>query len=234
MLIKRNKYFSAIEEEEYLDQKEFNSKAQKARRRVYDAKVGEARLGRINPNGAETAFIHGKASFPGENVNRVYREGANWHYKTETRPGVSPEKAKMLENNVSKLKGQNPKRFRFQMDLVGGRDELHSTQGYSSDLSKVNQRINAKGLGDREEALEAGKEELRKRKNNGWKSKSNPSASAKSTATASKAVTKNSGKLLKKAGIGALAVGTAAGIGYGAKKLYDKKKKKKNADQGNK
>ena len=33
MLIKRNKYFSAIEEEEYLDQKEFNSKAQKALRK---------------------------------------------------------------------------------------------------------------------------------------------------------------------------------------------------------
>ena len=222
------KRFSSLEE-----QREFNSKSQKRLRRAYDAKVGEARLDRINPNGAETAFIHGKASFPGETVNRVYREGDNWHYKTETRPGVSPEKAKMLENNVSKLKGQNPKRFRFQMDLVGGRDELHSTQGYSNDLSKVNQRINAKGLGDREEALEAGKEELRKRKKNGWKSKSNPSpsASAKSTATASKVVTKNSGKLLKRASIGALAVGTAAGIGYGAKKLYDRKK---NADQGNK
>ena len=41
----------------------------------------------------------------------------------------------------------------------------------------------------------------------------------------SKAVTKNSGKLLKRAGIGALAVGGTAGLAYGAKKLYDKKKK---------
>ena len=224
------KRFSSLEE-----QREFNSKSQKRLRRAYDAKVGEARLDRINPNGAETAFIHGKASFPGENVNRVYREGDNWHYKTETRPGVSPEKAKRLENNAAKLRSQNPKQFRYQMDLVGGRDELHSTQGYSSDLSKVNQRINAKGLGDREEALEAGKEELRRRKKNGWKSKSNPSpsssASIKSTAnnanaTTSKTVTKNSGKLLKKVGIGALAVGGTAGLAYGAKKLYDKKKKK--------
>ena len=55
--------------------------------------------------------------------------------------------------------------------------------------------------------------------------KINPStapAITNATKSGSKLVTNG---LLKKAGIGALAVGTAAGIGYGAKKLYDKKKK---------
>lgn len=176
-------------------QKEFNSKAQKKLRRFYDAEVGADRLYRISPSGAETAYIYGKASYPGENVKRAYREGnSDWHIKTETRPGVSAEKAKRLENNVSKLKSQNPKWFKYQMNLVGGRDRLNSTYGYSDELSKVNHRINARGLGDVEEALEAGKEELRKRKKIGWKSKSNILPSS-----ASKSATKNSSKLLKKA-----------------------------------
>ena len=41
-----------------------------------------------------------------------------------------------------------------------------------------------------------------------------------------KAVTKNSGKLLKRAGIGGAAVLGTAGLAYAGKKLYDKKKQK--------
>ena len=55
-------------------QKEFNSKSQKKLRRCHDYKVGQARIDRINPEGAETAFIYGKASYPGENIKRVYAE----------------------------------------------------------------------------------------------------------------------------------------------------------------
>ena len=214
-------------------QKEFNSKAQKRLRRYHDQKVGQARINRINPEGAETAFIHGMASYPGEKIKRVYREGDNWHFKGELRDGISTEKAKMLENNAAKMRESDPKRWTFHKGLVAGRDELHNTTGYSNDLSNVNHRINARGLGDDKEALEAAKEELRKRKQNGWKSKSNnpspspSSAPIKSTATASKAATKNSSKLLKKVGIGGAAVLGTAGLTYAGKKLYDKKKKDK-------
>lgn len=213
-------------------QKEFNSKTQKRLRRYHDYKVGQARIDRINPEGAETAFIHGMASYPGENIKRVYREGDNWHFKSELRDGVSIEKAKMLENNAAKMRESDPKRWTFHKGLVAGRDELHNTTGYSNDLSNVNHRINARGLGEDKEALEAAKEELRKRKQNGWKSNASKrpspsSAPIKSTATASKAATKNSSKLLKKVGIGGAAVLGTAGLAYAGKKLYDKNKKDK-------
>lgn len=151
-------------------QKEFNSKAQKRLRRYHDYKVGQARIDRINPESAEAAFIHGMASYPGDNIKTVYRKGDNWHFKGELRDGVSIEKADRLENAAARMRESDPKRWTFQKGLVAGRDELHNTTGYSNDLSKVNHRINARGLGDNKKALEVAKEELRKRKQNGWKS----------------------------------------------------------------
>ena len=62
-------------------------------------------------------------------------------------------------------------------------------------------------------------------------SNTNLPAVTNTTKGGSKLVTKNSGKLLKRAGIGALAVGGTAGLAYGAKKLYDKKKKQGNNPQ---
>ena len=54
MLILRNKYFSAIEEEGYLDQKEFNSKAQKALRKKWEIKEG-LKLAQADEFGASMA-----------------------------------------------------------------------------------------------------------------------------------------------------------------------------------
>ena len=178
-------------------QKEFNSKAQKRLRRYHDYKVGQARIDRIHPESAETAFIYGRASYPGENVKRVYREGDNWRFKSELRDGVSLEKAKKLENAAAGMRESDPKRWTFHKGLVAGRDELNNTTGYSNDLSKVNHRINARGLGDNKEALEAAKEELRKRKQNGWKSNAfkktlnNEKVAAKKTKEIAKKLLKN-------------------------------------------
>jgi hypothetical protein len=128
-----------------LRQKEFNSKEQKARRRYKDFKIGEERLSKVSPESAEHAYFHGAASYPGENIKSVYREGENWHYKGELRPGVSPEKAKQLEEAAAK---QDPKRFFFNKNLISGRERQRGTVGYSEDKSRVNQRINARSLGD--------------------------------------------------------------------------------------
>lgn len=62
-------------------------------------------------------------------------------------------------------------------------------------------------------------------------SNTNLPAVTNATKSGSKVVTKNSGKLLKRAGIGALAVGGAAGLAYAGKKLYDKKKQGNNPQQ---
>lgn len=205
-----------------LRQKEFNSKAQKKLRRYYDYKKGAARIDRVNPDSAEAAFLEGKAMYPGEKVNRVFREGDNWHYKTQLRNGVSPEKAKLLESNAANMRNSDPKRWAFHKGLVAGRNENLNKTGYADDLSNINHRINARGIGEEKEALDAGKEILKKKKLNN--PTTNTASKAAKVGTKKATIAKNA-KLLKRVGIGAAAVAGTAGLAYGAKKLYDKKKK---------
>ena len=129
-----------------LRQKEFNSKAQKARRRYMDATIGQDRLKKAGD--AEFAFFEGAASYPGENVKKVSREGLNWHYKTNLRPGVSREKAAEVERRAAKMAKIDLDWHNSTRSMIAGRHKQHSTEGYSKDLSKINQRINARSLGD--------------------------------------------------------------------------------------
>ena len=154
------KLFSTTEimsEESYLEkaysesepeQKEFNSKDQKRRRRYMDVTVGQKRLNKVNPESAEAAYLWGKAAYPGEIIKSAAKEGENMHIKGELRPGVSREKAAELERRAAKMERVNPEWSAGTRALVAGRDTNLSREGYSKDLKNINQRINARHLGD--------------------------------------------------------------------------------------
>ena len=78
----------------------------------------------------------------------MYREGNNFHIKSNLRRGVNNEKANRLKKNVEELAVQDPKRYAANKRLIAGRDtQASAIHGYSEDLSNLNQRINARGLG---------------------------------------------------------------------------------------
>jgi hypothetical protein len=198
-----------------LRQKEFNSKAQKRLRRLHDYNVGRERLAKAGD--AEHAFFDGVAKYPGERIKRVYREGDNWHFEGETRPGVSVEKAELLERKAA---AQDPKRFYVHKNIVAGREKQRSIDGYSADPSKVNQRINARYIGDRtlKEDVESYKE---------FKKSSELIPKDRTYKIPHAKVNSKLVKNLKTAGKVGLGVVGAAGVGYGIKKAVDKKKDKK-------
>ena len=179
MLIKRNKYFSAIEEEEYLDQKEFNSKAQKALRKKWEIKKGL-------PNSYY-------ASFAEEDINRS---------RNINRYIGKPVSAEEIAVNTARYKNsfspEDPLKIRqVSLRCARRRNPEATLKDDPSELSILRQK---KALADKKKAA------------------------IKKSKTIEKAKT-----------AGKVALGTAAVIGTGvvAKKLYDRKKKK-NADQGNK
>lgn len=131
-----------------LREKLFNSKDTKRFRRFNDYLTGEKRLKAVDPTSAEAAYLHGKARYPGETVNSVYREGNNFRIKSNLRRGVNNEKANRLTKNIEELAVQDPNRYAFHKRLVAGRDTQSSAvHGFTEDLSNLNQRINARGLG---------------------------------------------------------------------------------------
>ena len=131
-----------------LREKLFNRKDTKRLRRLEDYKIGVERLKAVDPASSEAAYLHGKVHYPGETVNSVYREGNNFHIKSNLRRGVSVEKADRLKRNVEELAVQDPSRYAFNKRLIAGRDtQASAIHGYSEDLSNLNQRINARGLG---------------------------------------------------------------------------------------
>ena len=207
-----------------LRQKEFNSKPQKKRRRYEDIKIGDERISKLAPGSAEDVYYHGKANYPGEIVKSVEREGDNWHFKNELRPGVSHEKAAELERRAAKMKETNPKWSAGTRRIIAGRDIQNSTEGFSKDKSRVNQRINARSLGDSSLKEDLKDPEIKAKvqeRLNKKKAKVVDAVEKKGKDTLKKSST------LKKLGIGAIATGGVAAAGYGAKKLYNKKKSKK-------
>lgn len=195
MLIKRNKYFSAIEEEEYLDQKEFNSKAQKALRKKWEIEKG-LKEAQANPTAA---------SFAQEHVN--YAKGGN-SILGINKPVSTEEMA------VNLAREQN----RHYLDPLE----------YHQDRLKGARRINPKDtikdtMKDYEWESKISRMKLNK--------KDKEYVKAKALADKKKAETLKKAKTAGKVALGAAAL---VGTGVVAKKLYDKKKKKKNADQGNK
>ena len=148
------------------------------------------------------------------------------------RPGVSPEKAKKLEEAAQNLRKQNPKKFNFNQGLVAGRSELQSVRGYSKDLSNLNQRINARQLGDT--TLKEDLARLKSEKYSNLNQRINARQLGDTTIKEDLARLKSekylpkTAKLKKIKQAGKVMAGTAiaAGTIYGAKKLYDKKNKK--------
>lgn len=131
-----------------LREKLFNRKDTKLLRRLEDYKIGVERLKAVDPASAEAAYLHGKVHYPGEIVKSAYREGDNFHIKSNLRRGVNDEKANRLKKNAEELAARDPKRYMYQKGLVAGRDTQASTvHGFTEDLSNLNQRINARGLG---------------------------------------------------------------------------------------
>lgn len=131
-----------------LREKLFNRKDTKRLRRLEDYKIGVERLKAVDPASAEAAYLHGKARYPGETVNSVYREGNNFRIKSNLRRGVSEEKANRLKKNVEELAVQDSNQYAFHKRLVAGRDtQASAVHGFTEDLSSLNQRINARGLG---------------------------------------------------------------------------------------
>lgn len=102
--------------------------------------------------------------YPGEEVVRTFKDKdtGDWHIQTNFREGVSGEKAAKLHEQAKQL---DPKRFLFNKYLTAGRD-TQSFNGYADDMSSLDQRINAKGLGEEsaKSAKTAALDELRRRK----------------------------------------------------------------------
>ena len=191
MLIKRNKYFSAIEEEEYLDQKEFNSKAQKARRKKWEVKEG-LKAAQADPTSANTSQEVVNQAKGGHRALGIHKpvsieETAVNLARHKNRPYLNSLEYRQMKMKTER--GLNPKAtFKDTMENFEWENAIESMN-----LRKEN----------KEKEILAKKAKAAKLKN------------------------------MKKAG--KVALGTAAVIGTGvvAKKLYDRKKKK-NADQGNK
>ena len=191
MLIKRNKYFSAIEEEEYLDQKEFNSKAQKALRKKWEIEKG-LKEAQANPTAA---------SFAQEHVN--YAKGGN-SILGINKPVSTEEMAVDLarEQNRHYL---DP--LEYRQDRVKGARRINPKATFKDTMNDYEWSSDIKRMKSRKEQKE--KEILTKK---------------------AKAANLKNIKTAKKVALGAAAL---VGTGVVAKKLYDRKKKK-NADQGNK
>ena len=194
MLIKRNKYFSAIEKEEYLNQKEFNSKAQKALRKKWEVKEG-LKAAQADEFGASMATSRVNLAKGGNPILGINKPVSMEEMAVNMARGNNKSSGDLLKYKQEDLK--SARRFNPKATI---KDTMKDYE-WESKISRM--KLNKKD-----------KEYVK----------------AKALANKKKAET------LKKAKTaGKVALGTAAVIGTGvvAKKLYDRKKKK-NADQGNK
>ena len=212
-------------------QKEFNSKAQKKRRRYYDYKIGEKTLNNPDLSLSKRAFIKESAENPGEFMTQAYYDKAdgNYHVKGKFRPGVSEEKASRLKENLQKLdlKGRH-----FHKGLVAGRIEQNELLKDSIDEAKekAREKFEARKKQKAAEAIENAAKDT---------AKTVAQESTQKAAPVMNQVNKNGSGMLKKGmewasrnkvGLG-IAAGTTALAGGGAY-LY-KRAKKKNQDKDN-
>lgn len=194
MLIKRNKYFSAIEEEEYLDQKEFNSKAQKALRKKWEIEKG-LKEAQANPTAAFFAQEHVNHAKGGNSILGINKPVSTEEMAVDLAREQNRHYLDPLEYRQDRLKGA--RRFNPKATI---KDTMKDYE-WESKISRM--KLNKKD-----------KEYVK----------------AKALANKRKAETLKKAKTAGKVALGAAAL---VGTGVVAKKLYDKKKKK-NADQGNK
>ena len=224
--------FKTFSDSEKIEQREFNSKAQKKRRRYHDYKIGEKTLNNPDISLSKRAFIKESAANPGEFMTRAYYDEAdgNYHVKGKFRPGVSEEKASHLKENLQKL---DPKRRQFHEGLVAGRIEQKELLKDSIDEAKekARKKFEAKKKQKVAEATENAVKDT---------AKTAAQESTQKAAQVTNKVNKNGSGILKKGmewanrhkvGLGTAAVGTAALAGGGAY-LYNKAKKK-NQDENN-
>lgn len=219
MLIKRNKHFSAIEEEEYLDQKEFNSKAQKALRRKWEASEGKNYL---KPRDSDfmKSLLDGKADQIAK--KDLTTEASINRFRRESKFGGASDR--LAEN--ARASKDTLKELR-ELDLQSYKNG--KIRGKVTDYKKLKLGNSPWDLGQKrgydEQVLAAEKRAAR-----AAKEKASKDSIAHHQEIANALKKKKVTNIAKKSALGAAAL---VGTGVVAKKLYDRKKKK-NADQGNK
>ena len=246
MLIKRNKYFSAIEEEEYLDQKEFNSKAQKALRRKWEASMGKDYLAPVEPDNMKsflegrvkhvksineireaTSKLDGKKPKLG-NTDQIVKkdpttEASIKRFRTENKyDGITDrlaEKAKFSKNGLKAERESDLRRYKM--------GKTQGELGYSIGLDKAELGNSPYDLGQKkgynEQVLAA-----EKRAASAAKKKASKDSIAHHQEIANALKKKKVTNIAKKSALGAAAL---VGTGVVAKKLYDKKKKQNTVSQ---
>ena len=244
MLIKRNVYFSAIDqetgeerlfsvnevldEETYLERLYSEEEQREFARRDYEGlnEAGKEALRKRRDDYAKQLKTNYRNTMkgidnvvkPDTNILNTNLETAGGGVKTtariRTRKGTADSVGKFVKLHKDTTTNEMLKGSASDKDIM--RKETLANSSYVA--PKKVAKDGSKLIG-----YEAGsyKQELQKAK-----AKANLPAVTNAAKSGSKAVTKNSGKLLKRAGIGGAAVLGTAGLAYAGKKLYDKNKKK--------
>ena len=226
MLIKRNVYFSAIDqetgeerlfsvnevldEETYLERLYSEEEQREFARRDYEGlnEAGKEALRKIRDDYAKQLKTNYRNTMKG--IDSVVKTIA----RNRTRKGTADGLGKFVKWHKDATTDRMLKGSASAKDIMRKETLANSSYVAPKKVAKDGSKLIGYEVGSY-------KQELQKAK-----AKANLPAVTNAAKSGSKAVTKNSGKLLKRAGIGGAAVLGTAGLAYAGKKLYDKKKQK--------